>query len=166
MTPEASRPRFPLYLRLLLWFCIANVATLLVSVFATERIARGIYLGEPDWTELAQQASAAYLDAGRDGLRQWSERQRARGIDSRLYEDGRELLDRPPPPPVRPRLPALLDSEGIELRPEPELRIAGQPPKRPGSRYTIWCTGEAASTCAMKREISAATAAAWGGSVT
>jgi signal transduction histidine kinase len=121
-----SRVRRPLYLRLLLWFCIANLATLLVSVFATERIARGIYISEPDWAELARDADAAYIGGGGEALQDWSERQRQRGLDSRLYQDGRELLDRPPPPPARPPLPALLDSQGIELRPEPEMRIAGQ----------------------------------------
>jgi signal transduction histidine kinase len=126
MTAEFRRARRPLYLRLLLWFCIANLATLLVSVFATERIARGIYISEPDWPELAQQANAAYIAGGREALQDWTERERARGLDSRLYEDGRELLDRQPPPPARPPLPSLLDSAGIELRPEPELRIAGQ----------------------------------------
>jgi signal transduction histidine kinase len=120
------RARRPLYLRLLLWFCIANVATLLVSVFATERIARGIYISEPDWAELAQQADAAYIAGGRKGLQDWTEREHARGLDSRLYQNGRELLDRPPPPPARPPLASLLDSTGIELRPEPEMRIAGQ----------------------------------------
>ena len=45
-----------LYLRLLLWFCIANVLTLLISVFLTERLTRHAYGVEPDWPALAAQA--------------------------------------------------------------------------------------------------------------
>jgi len=48
-----------LYRRLLLWFCLANVITLLISVAVTERIARHAYAGELDWPALAQSADAA-----------------------------------------------------------------------------------------------------------
>ena len=48
--------------------------------------------------------------------------------------------------------------------PPNKQRITGQPPKRPGSRKTIWCTG-AASTLERNRVIAAATCAANGGSV-
>lgn len=84
----------PLYKKLLLLFCTANLAVLLLSVFVTDRIGRTVYGNEPDWAELSAEAIAAY-DAGSVlGLSQWAERQRRRGIDATLFLDGRDLLQR------------------------------------------------------------------------
>jgi two-component system OmpR family sensor kinase len=107
-----------LYLRLLLWFCIANLLTLLVSVLVTERLARYAYGDDPNWGALAEQANDAYIERGQRGLIDWLEDQRRRGIDAALYENQRSLGGR-----LQPR-----------LRPPPELLFpegAGYPPPPP-----------------------------------
>lgn len=86
-----------LYLRLLLWFVVANVATLMVSVFVTERIARYSYGDDPDWAELAEQANDTYIEHGSAGLMLWIDKQRGRGIAAALYENGQSLGGRPSP---------------------------------------------------------------------
>jgi signal transduction histidine kinase len=134
----------PLYRRLLLWFCVANVATLLVSVSVTERIARYTLGGDLDWATLAQAADQAYIKGGRDGLERWAETTRHQDhLLATLFENGRSLLDWPPPPPPEraggpegggPRpmptlwrmLPQLLNADSIVLRPSPELLLVGQ----------------------------------------
>ncbi|MDB5971693.1 MAG: histidine kinase [Hydrocarboniphaga sp.] len=112
-----------LYLRLLLWFCVANVATMVVSVFVTERIARYSYGDDPDWAEIAEQANSAYIEHGQPGLINWIESQRRRGIEARLYENEQSLggpaLPMPRPPPE------LLFSDSPERRPPPGERVAG-----------------------------------------
>lgn len=119
-----TAPRHPLYRRLLLGFCIANIATLLVSVFITVQLTRAVYADDPDWPQLAEQASAAYLRGGREALDRWIARRRHEGIDATLIEDGRNLSGNRPP--VFRLLPQLLEAESIELRPRHGLLIAGQ----------------------------------------
>lgn len=50
----------PLFRRLLLWFCLANIVTLFVSVAVTRHLVRELYHHEPDWPALAQQTAALY----------------------------------------------------------------------------------------------------------
>lgn len=67
--PEAAprrrfRPRATgrLFWRLLLWFCLANIVTLLVSVAVTRHIVRELHhQPPPDWITLAQRAGALYV---------------------------------------------------------------------------------------------------------
>jgi signal transduction histidine kinase len=117
----------PLYRRLLLWFCLANVATLLISVWLTQDLARRAYGGELDWAVLAQSADQAYIQGGRDGLAGWAEQtRREEHFQVRLYENGKDLLDRPLLPPLERHLPQLLGSDSIVLRPVPEVLLVGQ----------------------------------------
>ncbi|MBL6749380.1 MAG: HAMP domain-containing histidine kinase [Nevskia sp.] len=116
-----------LYVRLLLWFCLANIVTLLISVAVTQDIVHRFYGLDPDWPELAQGANEAYQSGGVLGLEQWAERIREdRRIDISLYEESRPLLERPWPPPMQRLLPLLLSSESIVLHPAPEVALAGQ----------------------------------------
>ncbi|MDE0854373.1 MAG: HAMP domain-containing protein, partial [Nevskia sp.] len=116
-----------LYRRLLLWFCAANVITLLVSVAVTGRIAHHAYGGELDWAALAQSADAAYAKGGRAALQDWALAQRHdEHIQATLFEDDVNLLDWPLPPPLARHLPQLLASDSIVLRPVPEVLLVGQ----------------------------------------
>ncbi len=103
----------PFYRRLLLWFCAANIATLLISVVATRHLTFLAYHREPDWAALAEQADAFYIHGGPKELSAWAEDQWQRGINATLFEDGRDLLP--------PRLPF-------------EWRHGSQPDTEPGER--------------------------------
>jgi two-component system OmpR family sensor kinase len=115
-----------LYLRLLLWFVLANVATLVVSVFVTERIARYSYGDDPDWAALAEEANDAYIGEGTSGLVAWIEKQRHRGIEAALYENEKSLGGRTLPMLRRP--PSMLFAEEPDDRPPPESG-EGRPPQ-------------------------------------
>ncbi len=116
-----------LYRRLLLWFCLANVITLLVSVALTERVARYAYGGELDWPALAQSADASYIKGGRQALEEWLGTMRhEERMQGGLYENGNSLLDSQVPPPLMHHLPQLLGSDSIVLRPVPDLLLVGQ----------------------------------------
>ena len=119
-------PRRNLYARLFLWFCAANIATLLISVFVTERFARMAYAAEPNWATLARTASETYVDGGTAALEAWSARLRREGVDATLVEGQRNLLPRPLPPPMRHLLDKLLAEDNVILRPRPELIVAGE----------------------------------------
>ena len=117
----------PLYRRLLLWFCLANVATMLISVWLTQDLARRTYGGELDWPVLAQAADEAYIKGGREGLASWAElTRREEHFQVRLYENGADLLERPLTPPIERHLTQLLNSDSIVLRPVPEVLLVGQ----------------------------------------
>jgi signal transduction histidine kinase len=118
MNPFNSR----LYGRLLLWFCAANVATLLVSVLLTAHLAHRAYAGEPDFALMAQAADAAYIEGGRPGLAEWSGRTRHQEhIEASLYQDGADLL-RPERPIVGVGADAATEhgGEDPEAGPSPE----------------------------------------------
>jgi signal transduction histidine kinase len=117
----------PLYRRLLLWFCLANVATMLVSVWLTQDLARRTYGGELDWPTLAAAANDAYIKGGRDNLAAWAEVTRhEEHFQVRLFENGVDLVGRPLFPPLERHLPQLLGSDSIVLRPVPEVLLVGQ----------------------------------------
>lgn len=132
----------PLYRRLLLWFCAANVITLLVSVFVTERIGRYSMGPNPDWAALAQSADAAYIAGGADRLQDWADStRRQEHLLVSLFENGHSLLDWPPLPPEGERgglpehhatallwrtLPQLLNADSIVLRPASDMMLVGQ----------------------------------------
>jgi two-component system OmpR family sensor kinase len=113
-----------LYLRLLLWFCIANVLTLLISVFLTERLTRHAYGVDPDWPALAAQANRAYESKGREGLERWIDERREAGFEATLFEGERNLSGRRPPTPRL--LHELLASDNVEIRLRPDMRVIGQ----------------------------------------
>ncbi len=115
-----------LYARLLLWFVAANIATLLISVFVTERFARDAYRSEPDWTAMAGTANRIYIRDGVEALDEWRERRHRDGIDATLYEGNQNLLRHPPPPFVRRALDRLLAEDALVLRPRPEVLVIAE----------------------------------------
>lgn len=117
----------PLYRKLLLWFCAANIAVLLVSVFVTDRIGRHVSLTEPDWDELASEALAAYENRGLLGLASVAEHlRRVDHVDVTLYRNGENLLQRRPLPPLRPFLPQLLAAQTLTLKAGDGLWLASR----------------------------------------
>lgn len=117
----------PLYKKLLLWFCAANIAVLLVSVFVTDRIGRYASANEPDWDELASETLAQFEANGLLGLATQADKmRRTRGIDVSLYRNGENLLKRRSPPPLRPFLPQLLAADALVLRPGKNLWLASR----------------------------------------
>ncbi len=119
-------PTLNLYGRLLVWFVAANIVTLFVSVFVTERFARNAYRGEPDWSELASGANRAYLDGGASALDDWRARRHRDGIDATLFEGRRNLLNRTPPPFARRVLERVPTDNSIVLRPRPGMVVAAE----------------------------------------
>ncbi len=115
-----------LYARLLLWFVAANIATLVISVFVTERFARNAYRGEPDWTAMAEAANRVYIRKGMEGLDDWRQRRQLDGIDASLYEGDRNLLRRPTPPIARRAFDRLLSEDAVVLRPRPEVLVVAE----------------------------------------
>ncbi|MGH8211741.1 MAG: HAMP domain-containing protein, partial [Rhodanobacteraceae bacterium] len=102
--------RSPLFWRLLVSFCAANVLVFVLGGMAARDLieytsARGI-----DWSALAQQADAAYENGGDTALQRWIDAQRDQGIDATLYQNGREVLPVHLPAPVRRLLPQWLGS--------------------------------------------------------
>lgn len=138
----------PLYRRLLLWFCAANIATLLLAAFITERMARHAYASEPDWGAIALEANSVYMRGGPLAFRRWARSEVARGLYCMLFEDDlsvvQPMLPEPPPPdraqepsPLPPMLellprllprvlPQVLAADSIVLRVHPQLLIAGE----------------------------------------
>ncbi|MES2682986.1 MAG: HAMP domain-containing sensor histidine kinase [Pseudomonadota bacterium] len=107
----------PLYRKLLLWFCAANIAVLLVSVFVTDRIGRYVTGNEPDWDAIASETLASYETNGLLGLAAFNDLQRrSQGMDVALYRDGTNLMQRKPPPPLRPFLQQLLAADRLVLQ--------------------------------------------------
>ncbi len=117
----------PLYRKLLLWFCAANIAVLLVSVFVTDRIGRHVNGNEPEWDTLARETLARYESEGLLGLAAHADTlRREQGLVVSLYRDGRDLLLRRQPPPLRPFLPQLLAADSLVLRPGKDLWLASR----------------------------------------
>jgi signal transduction histidine kinase len=119
--------RSGLFGRLLLWFWLANVVTLAVSIFVAQATMRRAAGMQPDWQMLAQAADSAYIADGRAGLAHWSlAAERTERVNATLFENGRDLLDRPLPPALAHRLPQLLESDAIVLRPMADMFLAGE----------------------------------------
>jgi two-component system OmpR family sensor kinase len=119
-------PTLKLYGRLLVWFVAANVVTLFVSVFVTERFAREAYRGEPDWAALAASANQAWLEGGAAALNDWRRQRHRDGIDATLFEARRNLLDGDPPPMARRLLDRLESEDSIVLRPRRGVLLAAE----------------------------------------
>lgn len=119
--------RSPLFWRLLLWFCAANLLALALGGFLTRRFIDYTTQVEIDWQALAQEAEQAYEDGGPPALARWSMAQRRDGIEATLFEDGRPLTPLRLPPPIRQALPAWLGMQrDAVLRPWPGSYFAVQ----------------------------------------
>ncbi len=116
----------PLYKKLLLWFCAANIAVLLVSVFITDRIGRYVVSNEPDWDAVSSEVLRHYESNGLLGLTRVADTlRRERRIDATLYRDGENLLQRRAIPPLRPFLDQLLAADRLTLRAGEDRWLAG-----------------------------------------
>jgi signal transduction histidine kinase len=127
MTTFKSPLRSPLFWRLLISVCIANLLVLLLGGLLTRSFIVYSAQRDVDWPALAQAADDAYEADGVDGLDTWVRQQRARGVDATLYENGAPLRDIRMPPSIRHMVPDWLSSgRDIALNPWPGLHIAVQ----------------------------------------
>lgn len=127
MTPSNSPFRSPLFWRLLVSVCIANVLVLMLGGLLTRSFITFSMQQEFDWPALAQVAEQAYEKGGTDGLNDWVRQQRQQGIDATLYENGIPLRDIRLPPSIRDVLPDWLSSgHDIALNPWPGFYVAVQ----------------------------------------
>jgi two-component system, OmpR family, sensor kinase len=128
MTASRSPFRSPLFWRLLIFFCIANLLVLVLGSWLTSRFIAFSAEQGVDWPSLAQAAEEAYDKGGTDGLDTWAKQQRAEGIEATLYENGSPLREIRLPPAMRESLPDwLATGHSVELNPFPGFYIAVEP---------------------------------------
>jgi two-component system, OmpR family, sensor kinase len=119
--------RSPLFWRLLIYFCIANLLVFALSSWVTSSFIAFSAEQDIDWPVVAQQAEDAYDTGGADGLATWAQQQRAEGIDATLYENGQPLREMHLPAPVRDSLPEwLAGGQNLALNPFPGFYIGVQ----------------------------------------
>lgn len=105
-----------LYVRLFLWFCAANLVTLVLSAWLTDRFAeRSATRFQPEWGLLAETTLQRYESGANEGLRRWAHRLRVRGIEVALLDSGGRPIALPLPPGARDRLPQLLATGDVVL---------------------------------------------------
>jgi two-component system OmpR family sensor kinase len=127
MTTFNSPFRSPLFWRLLVSVCVANVLVLMLGGLLTRSVIAYSMQQAFDWPALAQAANEAYEKAGHDGLDAWVREQREQGVDATLYENGEPLREIRMPPTIRHTLPDWLSSgHDIALNPWPGFYIAVQ----------------------------------------
>jgi two-component system, OmpR family, sensor kinase len=120
--------RSPLFWRLLIFFCIANLLVLVLGSWLTSSFIAFSSEQRIDWPTLAQSAEDAYDNGGPSGLADWVQQQHAEGIEATLYEDGQPLRDIRLPPPMRQSLPQwLATGHSVELNPFPGFYMAVEP---------------------------------------
>ena len=100
----------PLFWRLLVAFCAANVLVFVLGGMVARDLIEYTAARDIDWSALAQQANAEYENGGDAALQRWIDAQRDQGVDATLYQDGREVQPVRLPPPVRRLLPRWLGS--------------------------------------------------------
>lgn len=119
--------RSPLFWRLLISVCIANVLVLMLGGLLTRSFIAYSMQQEFDWPALAKAADDAYEKGGGDGLDAWVRQQREQGVDATLYENGEPLREIRMPPSIRHTLPDWLSSgHDIAMNPWPGFYIAVQ----------------------------------------
>jgi two-component system, OmpR family, sensor kinase len=127
MNSSKSPFRSPLFWRLLIYFCIANLLVFALSSWVTSSFIAFSAEQDIDWATIAQSAEEAYDSGGVDGLTTWAQQQRAEGIDATLYESGQPLRDMRLPPGVRDSLPQWLAAgQNLSLNPFPGFYIGVQ----------------------------------------
>ncbi|HTV86435.1 MAG TPA: HAMP domain-containing sensor histidine kinase [Dyella sp.] len=127
MSSFKSPFRSPLFWRLLIFFCIANLLVLVLSSWLTTQFIAFSTEQDINWTALAQSAEDAYDNDGADGLDAWIAQQRGEGIDATLYENGQALHDIRLPSSLRDALPRWLASgRNVQIRPFPGVYIVVQ----------------------------------------
>ena len=127
MSSFKSPFRSPLFWRLLIFFCIANLLVLVLSSWLTSQFIAFSTEQDINWTALAQGAEEAYDNGSVEGLDAWIQQERGEGIEATLYESGRALREIRLPPNLRDALPGWLAAgHNIEMRPFPGFYIAVQ----------------------------------------
>lgn len=119
--------RSPLFWRLLVWFCAANLLVFVLGGVVTRYFIEYTTARDINWSALAQQANEAYETGGDAALRNWSREARREGVQATLYQDGRALEPVALPPRVRRMVPVWLDSgRDVLLRPWPGAYVSVQ----------------------------------------
>ena len=119
--------RSPLFWRVLILVCIANMLVLLLGGLLTQSFISYTRAQDFDWRAMAQAGELAYDKGGLDGLDAWVRQQRDQGVDATLYEGEVPLREIRLPPPVRHALPDWLASgHDIALNPWPGFYIGVQ----------------------------------------
>ena len=117
----------PLFWRLLVWFCVANLLVFVLGGVVTRYFIEYTTSRDINWSALAQQANEAYESDGDAGLREWVQETRREGVRATLYQGGRALQPIGLPPAVRRMLPRWLDSgRDVLLRPWPGVYVSIQ----------------------------------------
>jgi two-component system, OmpR family, sensor kinase len=117
--------RSPLFWRLLIFFCIANLLVLVLGSWLTSRFIAFSAEQRIDWPAIAQAAEDAYDTGGAGGLDAWVQQQHAEGIEATLYENGQPLREIRLPSMMRDALPGwLAEGNSIELNPMPGFYMA------------------------------------------
>jgi two-component system OmpR family sensor kinase len=128
MSSFKSPFRSPLFWRLLVFFCIANLLVLVLGSWLTSRFIAFSAEQGIDWPSLAQSAEDAYDKGGAEGLDAWAKQQRAEGIEATLFENGSPLRDVRLPPTMRESLPDwLATGHSVEVNPFPGFYMAVEP---------------------------------------
>lgn len=105
-----------LYVRLFVWFCAANLLTLLLSAWLTDRFAeRSAIRFQPEWGLLAEATLQRYDDGGEGALQRWAQRLRSRGITLTLVNAEGQPIGLPLPPGAGERQAELLGREEVVL---------------------------------------------------
>ena len=119
--------RSPLFWRLLISVCIANMLVLMLGGLLTRSFIAYSMQQDFDWPALAQAANEVYEKSGDGGLDAWVRQQREQGVDATLYENGEPLREIRVPPSIRNALPDWLSSgHNLALNPWPGFYIAVQ----------------------------------------
>jgi signal transduction histidine kinase len=117
----------PLFWRLLVWFCVANLLVFVLGGAITRYFIEYTTTRDINWSGLAQQANEAYESGGNAALQAWVQETRRDGVQATLYQDGRALQPLDLPPPMRRMLPRWLGSgRDVLLRPWPGAYVSVQ----------------------------------------
>ncbi|WP_233843622.1 HAMP domain-containing sensor histidine kinase [Dyella sp. 2HG41-7] len=127
MTTFKSPFRSPLFWRLLISVCIANLLVLMLGSLLTRSFLDFSMQQDFDWPAMAQSANDAFEKSGNNGLDDWIRQKREEGVDATLYQGGEPLREVRFPSPVRHMIPDWLSSgHDVALRPWPGFYIAVQ----------------------------------------
>lgn len=127
-----------LYWRLLLWFCLANVVTLVVSIGITRQLERQFSARQADWQALAARAADLYTETdGRPGeaFNAWRKQLRERQIAVGLIDADGQVRAWPPRSVIEQRQ-ALSEHPFVVLHPRPGITQAGVAVTGPDGR--LW----------------------------
>lgn len=117
----------PLFWRLLVGFCLANLLAALLGGYLFRGFLEYSARTELDWPSLAQDAEQTYEDGGAAALENWIRQQRESGIEATLYENGRPLYPIRIPQQLREALPGLLaEGRDVAFKPWPGAYFAVQ----------------------------------------